>query len=213
MDIRDMRASEYKDCVTCKNTYPKTVEYFFAKKIKQYNSKGKLKTYNSFRSDCKKCKVKKEEKKRIEKRCKEMNCNVFEYRDNWKRQYSKTRTIDLEAKNNLTKGQYNHYKRLKKMDKTLDLKAYLKNVEGNKNQRNERLRNEALSRQKYFTKEDKRLALRMYAKNESDRLTNAYVANTIMRCKISDLSPEIIETKRNIIKLKRELKKNNIKIR
>jgi len=53
----------------------------------------------------------------------------------------------------------------------------------------------------------------MYAKNEKDRLTNSYVAKVIMKCKNSDQYPEIIETKRNIIKLKRELRNNNVKIR
>jgi len=205
--------SKYKTCGTCKKEYPKTTEYFFTRKIKQYNTKGDLNIYNSFRSDCKKCRAEKGNKRRIKNRCKEMNCDISEYRKNWKSQYSKTRTIDLEAKKHLTQGQYNHFKRLKKNDNTLDYKTYLKNVENNKQQRNERLVNEVLSKQKYFTKEDKRIALRMYAKNEKDRLTNAYVANMVMKCKISDLSPEIIETKRNIIKLKRELNYNNIKIR
>lgn len=205
--------SGYKTCGTCKNKYPKTTEYFFVKKIKQQDAKGELKIYNSFRSDCKKCHAKKGEKKRIEKRCKEMGCNVSEYSVSWKKQYTRTRTIDLEAKKHLTEGQYNRYILLRKNDKTLDYKTYLKNVEKNKQQRNNRLIKEVLSKKKYFTKQDKRLALRMYARNEKDRLTDAYVANVVMKCKISDLSPEIIETKRSIIKLKRELKINNIKIR
>tara|TARA_B110000211_G_C14013769_1_gene524433 strand:+ start:166 stop:786 length:621 start_codon:yes stop_codon:yes gene_type:complete len=205
--------SEYKTCGTCKKEYLKTTEYFFTRKIKQYNTKGDLKIYNSFRSDCKECRAEKGNKRRIKNRCKEMNCDISEYRENWKSQYSKTRTIDLEAKKHLTQGQYNLFKRLKKKNNSLDYKTYLKNVENSKQQRNERLVNEVLSKKKYFTKEDKRIALRMYAKNERNRLTNAYVANMVMKCKISDLSPEIIKTKRNIIKLKRELKYNNIKIR
>tara|TARA_R110000796_G_scaffold225397_1_gene341793 strand:+ start:75 stop:692 length:618 start_codon:yes stop_codon:yes gene_type:complete len=203
---------EYKTCGTCENKYPKTIKYFFTRKIKQYTSKGELKIYKSFRSDCKDCKAKKEDERRIVKRCKEMNCNVFEYRSSWKKQYSKTRTIDLKAKKHLTKGQYTNFLRFKKLS-NIDYETYLVNVKLSKEERNNRLRNEVLSKQKYFTKEDKKLALKMYARNERDRLTNAYVANMVIRCKVSDLSPEIIETKRIIIKLKRELKSNNIKIR
>ena len=205
--------SDYKTCGNCKKEYPKTEEYFFVRNMKQKLASGKIAVYKGFRSNCKKCHAKKGKERRLKKRCKELDCNISDYRKNWKKQYTETRTIDLEAKRHLTEGQYNHYIGLKKNDITLDYKSYLKNVENNKNQRNERLRNEVLSKQKYFTKEDKRLALRMYAKNEKDRLTDSYVANVVMKCKISELSPEIIETKRNIIKLKRELKKNNIKIR
>jgi hypothetical protein len=205
--------SDCKTCVNCKKEYPKTIEYFFTRKIKQHNSKGELKIYNSFRSNCKKCHSKKGDQIRVKKRCKELDCNVSDYRKNWKKQYTKTRTIDLEAKKHLTEGQYNYFSKLKKNNNNLDYKTYLKNIELSKKQRNNRLRDEVLSKQKYFTKEDKRLSLRMYAKNQKDRLTDSYVANIVMRCKISDLSPETIDTKRNIIKLKRELKNNNIKIR
>jgi len=203
---------EYKTCCTCKKELPKTKQYFYVKNSKQKLSSGKIAVYKRFRSNCKKCHSIKTEKNRIKKRCKELDCDVSDYRKNWKKQYSTTRTIDLEAKQNLTQGQYNHFKKLKNKDNNLNYKKYLNNVEENKKQRNERIRNESLLRQKYFTKEDKRLALRMYAKNEKDRLTDAYVANHILYCKVSDLPKEIIETKRNIIKLKRELKKNNIKI-
>lgn len=205
--------NQYKTCGTCKVEYPKNTQYFFARKIKQYNSKGELKIYDSFRSDCKKCAAKKGEKRRVIKRCKEMNCDISKYRENWKKQYSKTRTIDLYAKKHLTEGSYNHFKRLLKKDSSLNYENYLKIIEDSKKQRDKRIKDYVLSKQKYFTKEDKRLALRMYAKNEKDRLTDSYVANLVMRCKISDLTPEIIETKRIIIKLKRELKANNIKIR
>lgn len=202
-----------KKCCTCNLVLPKDSKHFFSRKIKEHNSKGVLKIYNSFRSSCKKCHSLKINKRRIEKRCKEMNCDISEYKSNWKKQYSKTRTIDLEAKKNLTEGQYTNYLVLKKKDNSINYKDYLRIVDLNKKERNERLRNEVLSKQKYFTKEDKRLALRMYARNEKERLTDSYISNMVMRCKISDLSPEIIETKRNIIKLKRELKLNNIKIR
>ena len=45
-----------------------------------------------------------------------------------------------------------------------------------------------------------------------DELRPYYVASS-MRRSVNDLTPEIIETKRLIIQLKRELKNNNVKIR
>jgi len=45
---------DYKTCITCKKEFPKTKEYFFTRKIKQQNSKGELKIYESFRSNGKK---------------------------------------------------------------------------------------------------------------------------------------------------------------
>jgi len=202
-----------KICGTCQSEFPKTKDYFFVRKIKQYNAQGKLKIYNSFRSDCKACYSKKSYKNKVKNKCKKLNCNTSEYAKEWKRQYTEKRTIDLEAKEVLTEGQYNHYIKLLKKEAVENYDDYLKRVEKSKANRNEILRNEVLSKQKYFTKEDKRLALRMYSRDESSRLTDSYIANRLMRKKIKELTPDIIETKRLTLKLKRELKNNNVKIK
>jgi hypothetical protein len=81
-----------KTCGTCKQEFPKTTEYFFKRVIKQKLSNGEITFYNSFRSDCITCFGKKGMRKKVEKRCKELKCNVSDYRENWKKQYSKTRT-------------------------------------------------------------------------------------------------------------------------
>jgi len=203
---------ETKICTKCNSEYPKTTDYFFKKVIKQKLASGKLAVYNSFRSVCKKCHGKQGNNRRIKKRCKELNCKIEDYRENWKNQYTNTRTVDLEARSNLTESEYSNYIKFVRSVKVSSCSEYLIYVEKSKVERNERLRNEVLSKQKYFTNEDKRLALRMYANNEKERLTDAYIANHLFKSKIEDLEPEIIETKRNIIKLKRELKKHNIKI-
>lgn len=202
-----------KTCGTCKKEYPKTKEYFFIRKINQKLASGEIAIYKSFRSDCKKCHGVKGDKRRIKKRCKELNCNISNYRKNWKKQYSETRTIDLDTKKLITEGRYTHYLKLLREESIKDYETYLKHVEKSNKERNKRLSDMVLSKQKYFTKEEKKTALKMYAKNEKDRLTDAYVANMVMNCKVSDLTPEIIETKRNVLKLKRELKNNNVKIR
>jgi len=96
-----------KKCTCCKLEFPKTEDYFFAKVIKQQNKSG-LAIYHSFRAICKSCNNKKTEENRIKKRCKEMNCNVSDYRENWKKQYSETRT---KYKTETTKSKY-HSKNL-----------------------------------------------------------------------------------------------------
>jgi hypothetical protein len=88
-----------KTCGTCNKEFPKTTEYFFKKTIKQKLSNGEIAIYNSFRSDCIKCHGKKGHKRKVEKRCLELKCSVSEYRTNWKKQYSNTRT-----KHNIPKG-------------------------------------------------------------------------------------------------------------
>ena len=57
----------------------------------------------------------------------------------------------------------------------------------------------------------KELSARHY-KKVINELRSAYVAK-IMHRSVNDLTPEIIETKRLIIQLRRELKNNNVKIR
>ena len=84
-----------KRCGTCKIEFPKTEEYFFKKIIKQKN-KNREAIYYSFRSVCKICYGKDGNKRRVKKRCEDMNCNIDEYSEYWKKQYSETRTLIKE---------------------------------------------------------------------------------------------------------------------
>ena len=132
-----------KTCTCCKLELPKTEEYFFSKVIKQQNKSG-LAIYHSFRSICKNCNNKKTEANRIKKRCKEMNCDVSDYRENWKKQYSENRT---KYKKNCTIMKYH-----------------------------------------------------------SENLTDIYIKNLL---KTNEIPKELIETKRLIIQLKRQIKNGN----
>jgi hypothetical protein len=66
-------------------------------------------------------------------------------------------------------------------------------------------------RNKIYREENKEKLHKTHIKNRKN-LCPSYVAQS-MRISVKDLTPEILETKRNIIKIKRELKNNNIKIR
>ena len=67
------------------------------------------------------------------------------------------------------------------------------------------------ARNEIYRKENKEMLHKIHIKNRKE-LVPSYVAHT-MRISTKDLTPEIYETKKLIIKLKRELKNNNIKIR
>jgi transposase-like protein len=193
-----------KKCTCCNLEFPKTEDYFFKKVIKQQIKSG-LATYYSFRAICKSCNNKKTEDNRIKKRCKEMNCNVSDYRENWKKQYSENRTKDKNAKSKLTTNQYSRF-----LQSGLnDIELFINNIKDSKQKRDKRLSEMTKAKMKYFTDEDKKQALRQYAKNDCERLTDSYVANMVLRKPVKELSKEIIETKRLIIKLKRHLNYGN----
>ena len=194
-----------KTCTCCNVQFPKTEEHFFKKVVKQQNKNG-IGIYYSFTAICKKCHGKKGEENRIKKRCLEMNCNVSEYKEKWKEQYSETRTKDKVSKSQLTINQYSRF--LKSGLKEVNI--FKDEIEKSKIERDKRISEISKSNRKYFTDEDKRLALRKYAKNECERLTDSYIANVVMKKPVKELSKEIIETKRLIIQLKRELWKIEI---
>lgn len=139
-----LKTMEFKKCKSCNLEFPKTKDYFFITSKKQQNKSG-LAIYKVYKSVCKKCHGKQGNEIRIKNRCLEMNCNVSEYRDNWKKQYSKTRT-------------------------------------------------------KIFTEKNQTVM-----KYHVENLTDTYIANRL-KLSIKELPKEIIETKRLLLTIKREIK-------
>jgi hypothetical protein len=76
---------------------------------------------------------------------------------------------------------------------------------------NKELREKDYLRNARYRKENKEYLHKLHLSNRKD-LKPSYVAQTL-RISVKDLTPSIYETKRIIIKLKRELKQNNVKIR
>jgi hypothetical protein len=193
-----MDANYKVKCTTCKKEYPKTKEYFFEKTSKQKLASGKIAVYKGFRSSCKKCHGIKGENRRIKKRCQELNCDIKDYRKNWKQQYSETRTVDLDAKEKLTEGQYNHYMDLYNKNEVKDYVDYLYRVEAKKR---------TLSKNKIKItsyKEIQNYRNKYYLKDRK-KLKDAYIANNILGFKVGEIPKQVLETKRLIIKLKREV--------
>lgn len=188
-----------KICTSCITELPKTKEYFFTKKYKQKLATGEIKKYECLRSVCKKCHSIKTEEFRVKKRCEEMNCEISEYRINWKKQYSETRTKDLEARKMLKIGEYGHFKRLLKKSEVNNLKDYLFRIEN-------KIGYKSMWDLKRKPKEHHLKYKRDYYRIDRLKLKKAMIANNYLGLKVNQVSDEIIETKRLLIQIKREIK-------
>tara|TARA_R110000796_G_C14437310_1_gene421880 strand:+ start:65 stop:670 length:606 start_codon:yes stop_codon:yes gene_type:complete len=195
---------KYKICGTCKKELPKTLDHFFAKRTKQKLASGKIAIYKGFRSNCKKCHAVKGGERRVKKRCKELDCNVSDYRENWKKQYSKTRTIDLFAKKELTEGQYNVYKSYLKKGIVFNLEEHKEMVYINKHSK-PWLRKFDYGGKIFLDNKETRIKSN---RNKIDNITDSYIVNYLGYRK-NEVPIEIIESKRLLIKLKRELNITN----
>lgn len=185
-----------KKCTCCNLEFPKTEDYFFAKIIKQQNKSG-LAIYHSFRAICKNCNNKKGEANRIKKRCKEMNCDISDYRENWKKQYSETRTFVKEI-TNLPKGvQGVIRKKIKDGYVFTNYEQY----------RIYCRKNVSRVKRKYDYGNVDFVPKEKLSKSGIINLTDAYIALTL-KAKVKEIPKEIIETKRLTILLKRTLKNN-----
>lgn len=189
---------ETKICIVCKNEYPKTLDYFYNRTIKQKLASGQIAEYKTFKSQCKKCHKIDTEKRRIKKRCNELSCDINEYRKKWKEQYSITRTKHPEikhlpagVKNTLRKWIDNGYKFTTYEQFRLDCK-----------------KNTSKARRKYNYGDVDFVPKKTRNRSGIINLTDSYIAYTL-RVSVKDISKELIEQKRLILKLKREIKTTN----
>lgn len=183
-----------KKCCKCKNEYPKNEEYFFKKVIKQKLASGEIAEYKSFRHICKKCHVLTTEEKRVKRRCREMECDVSEYRNSWKAQYSKTRTKLPEIKHLPTGVQGWIRKKIKQGYVYITYEQYKKDCSSNISK----------AKRKYDYGNVDLVPKNVSQRKGIDNLTDAYIALTLNK-RIKDIPKEIIETKRLLLKIKREL--------
>ena len=184
---------ENKICGQCNKELPKTEEYFFKRIISQTLKTGEIKTYYSFKSQCKKCHSSQGDEIRIKKRCKEMNCNISDYTENWKKQYSNTRTLFKEINDAPLKNKTTVHNKIRKGYVYTTYEQYRTDCKKTYSQ----------IRRKYDYGD-----LDFVPKGTQTgfiHLSDAYVSNTL-GFKINEIPKEIIETKRLIIQLRRELK-------
>jgi hypothetical protein len=183
-----------KKCTCCNLELPKTEEYFLLKpKRKNY----KWKVNEIYRSNCKKCWYQKTSEQRIIKKCNELGIERFEW-DEWKRK-------------NMLKNPIFQFKdeRLKDFKRPLRARILKKIREENyvfttiENYYKECTENRSQARRIYDYKQ--KVLNSEIIKNE---MPDYYIANRLKK-PINELPKEIIETKRLLLKIKRELKNKN----
>ena len=212
----------FKICTKCNTQLPANSEFFYKMKAGKYG----------FRSVCKKCSCEEVKNYRKSPEAKEKHrIKMAEWRNNnpekTKQIEKKCRDKHKDERNKIRKEKYwndNEY-RLKRIEYDKKYKLSGRRYEVNskpENRESARLRskirrqNETKKAHDYkrnakWREENKEHLLELWKRNRNE-IKPAYVAQS-MRLKVKDLTPEIIETKQLVIKLKRELKNNNIKIR
>jgi len=190
-----------KTCGSCGNEFPKTDKYFFKKTIKQKNAAGQTVKYKSFRSVCKSCHAIEMKNAQRLRRCKEMGCSIDEYEFYWKKQYTETRTKYPEISHLPKSVRCTIKKRIRNGYKFTTYEKYKTDCRINVSK----------AKRKYDYGNIDFAPQKQKNRCGIINLTDGYVAATL-NSKVGDLPKEIIETKRIILKLKRELNITNIKI-
>lgn len=221
-NIKNENCECFKVCVKCGIMLPATTEFWHAQKAGKYG----------FRSKCKKCSCIEMKNYRKSPEHKEKHrIKMNEWRKN-----NPEKALEVSRKNYKIHGKKYNEKRKQKY--WTDEEYRLKCIEYDKKYKASGKRYESISKPSNREKARLRTKVRrkdtvkkehdykitakwreenrehlheLYKRNRTE-LKNAYVAY-LMRLKVNDLTPETLETKRIIIKLKRELKANNIKIR
>ena len=204
-----------KKCTTCNNELPATTEYFSAQK------KGKY----GINSKCKKCL---KEYRKIYTSTESYKKRHRESMSKWRKE-NPERSLEISRKNYKINGhKYNDIKKYrsenepefrakihelakkyKDSGRRYDINAKPENREKSRIRSQTRRLNPEKKQHDYSQnakwRENNKEYLHDSNKNYRDNLCDSYIAQT-MRISVKNLSPEILETKRLIIKLKRELK-------
>lgn len=211
-----------KTCVKCNSTFPATKQFWY----KQKNGKHGL------RSKCKKCSSEEMKEYRDNPEFKERHrLKMIEWRKN-----NPDRVNEINKKSrDKRRVEYNKNKREKyRSDENFrlkrieyDRKYYYSGkrlVQNSKTENREKARNRSRKRRMDESKKQQDLDrsriwreqnieyLRKLWKSCREELKPSYIAQS-MRMPVGQITNDVIETKRIIIQLKRELKKNNVKIK
>ena len=193
-----------KICTLCNDGFPATTEFFYRDK----NGRNGLKSY------CKKC-----------------NKKFYHSSDEYKRKNrERQRIYASKVENKIKKKEYSREWSQKNPDKIKESnkRNYKKNGQKYLDKKRWQYQNDPVYKQKRIdcekryaesgrrrevsTTPEQILKNRLASTESTKNLTPSYIAYRL-HISVKDLTPEILETKRLIIKLKRELKNNNIKIK
>jgi len=193
-----------KVCGDCKKEFPRTKRHFFTKKYKQKLSDGTIKEYTSLRSNCKDCHAIRTTKKKQEKKCLEMGWKIEDYQDKWRELAAKNQTkyewvyqldIPIGHKRTLIRYLRNGYV-------FTTLNGYYKERERVKKESFARKRKQPIP-DEYDYKYQMPKKLRNEYQNKE--LSDSRLANWL-GFKVSEVTKEVIETKRLLVKMNRYIK-------
>lgn len=213
---------EYKICTKCKKEFPAILEYWHkqekgkfglrsickvcsSKAIKEYRKKSYVKENHRIRvAEWRKRNPEKE--KEIRDRCYIKNKERFnkERRDKYKNDPEyKRRRIECEKRYKESGRRYEMNNKPEQREKAR---------KRSKKRRSDPIKKEHDYKRMAEWRDENRDFLIKKHREKRKNLAPSYVAQS-MRMSVNDITPEIYETKKLIIQLKRELKNNNIKIR
>jgi hypothetical protein len=183
---------ETKTCTKCKKELPKTLEYFLLKSKRKNCNWNIIEIY---RSNCKKCWYQKTAEQRVLKRCNKLGIERIKWNE-WKVQ-------------NMLKNPIFQFKdeRLKEFKRPLRARILKKIQEDNyifttiENYYKECTENRSNSKRKY----NYNISGKITAEIIKEKLPDYYVVASMGKL-IKEVPKEIIETKRLLMQLKRELK-------
>jgi hypothetical protein len=212
----------YKICTKCGSKLLATIEFWYIQKAGKYG----------LRSKCKKCESDRGKEYRKSPKIKEKHrIEMIEWRKK-----NPEKALEISRKNYKLNGKKQNLKRKEKYKtdeeyrfkkKTYEIKykesgkrlisnSKKENREASRVRSKMRRQNETKKEHDYRRnakwREENKEHLKELHKSRREELKPSYVAQS-MRLKVNDLTTEILNTKQIIIKIKRELKINNIKIR
>lgn len=211
-----------KICTKCKAEYPATLVFWYKQKkgkyglkstckechrkmVKEYRSRPEIKEIARIRQ-IKWRKNNPEKSKEIDARC--HNKHKEEYNKNRKIRYANDDDFRKKVKESEKKYKDSGGRYKANCKPESRRKARLRSKE----RRNNIEKKDHDYKQNAEWRDKNKDYLHKTNKEKRDKLAPSYIAQT-MRISVNDLSPEILETQRIIIKIKRELKNNNVKIK
>jgi hypothetical protein len=213
---------ETKVCTKCDKKYDATLEFWHKQKIGKYGLRSICKVcvrnaHKEYRKDPKVKEIRNhyqvewralntEKSREISKRCYDKNSIEINSlkREKYKKDPEyKAKILEIERK-------YVESGRRHEMNSKPEIREKARVI--SEKRRLDPEKKEHDNNVKKQWREDNKEYLDELHKNYIKELFPSYVACS-MRIKVSDLTPEILETKKIIIQLKRELKNNNVKIR
>lgn len=220
--IKNAKRGEFKICPNCKNSYPATLIYFHAQKRGKYGLRNSCKEcsklYRKQHNSKPETKIKlaakaKEWRLKNPEKSLELSRQMYKkYGHNYNSKKRDRLKTDVDFRNKIIERE----KRYKESGRRFEMNNKPEMREAARLRSKKRRDNEELKKHDYNKHavwvENNKEHLKELWKTNREELKPAYVAQT-MRISINELTPEILETKRIIIKLKRELRSNNIKIR